>query len=313
MKKYMVLLSCFLIGMLGLGTTSQVEAANNYSGVWSSYSDIGNYGTNEMIVILKDNGKKVNVEVRNDVFKPLNDTSDNYADGIGKKQKQVVSGSVTFNSKGQASFSYKDKYSNGKMSIQVQKTYIEITWKGTGASDSAFPNGTVKLFKKVSKSQAELKKMSTFLSNFTEVSLNKFDIKSVNNTELIHFGIWHNYINNYNSKISNTKDGYLYISKKSVDDSIYKYFNIQFKYHKTVDRFKFDKKGYTFDGADGEAINYVKVQRVYDLGNNKLRLSGQLYNPDESTTELYGLVEAVVKVQKEKNTTRYVLEKLSVK
>ncbi|MNC79631.1 hypothetical protein D3C75_1321620 [compost metagenome] len=52
---------------------------------------------------------------------------------------------------------------------------------------------------------------------------------------------------------------------------------------------------------------------MYDLGNNKLRLSGQLYDPEESATDLYGLVEAIVKVQKEKNTSRYVLEKLSVK
>lgn len=313
MKKYMIFLCCFLIFMLPLVANTKIEAASNYSGVWSSYSDIGDYGIDEMNVVLKDNGKNVSVEVSNDTFQPLYDSRESYVNGIGKMRSYGVFGTVKFNSKGQASFNFKDDYNNGKLDIQLQKDYMQITWKGKTISEYAFPNGTFKLFKKITVGQTELKKMGTFLSNFTELQLNKFDMKHIDNSDLIRFGIWHNYLNNYNSRISSTKDSMLYISKANVDESITKYFGIKFKNHKTVDGFKFNKQGYIFDGADGEPAQYVKVTKVYDLGNNKLRLSGQVYNPDDSNLELKGLVEAVVKVQKEKSVSRYVLEKLSVK
>lgn len=317
MNRLIMLCCCLLVGVLGVGEASKVEAANQYSGVWSSYSEIGNYGMNQVNVVLKESNKQINVEATSAIFKPLNDTQESYEDGIGKKQHSVVSGSVKFDHKGQASFSYKDKYSNGKMDIRILKGVMHITWKGTGTSNSAFPNGSVKLFKKVATSQAELKKMGVFLSNFTELRIDKFNLNNINDSELIHFGVWHNYINNYEKLGVTTKDDKYFISKKNVEQTIYKYFNIKFKNHKTVDRFIFNKQGYSFVGADGEAINYVRVQRVYDLGNNKLRLSGQYYDPDEDTDEgtieLKGEVEAVVKVQKENKITRYVLEKLRVK
>ena len=48
-------------------------------------------------------------------------------------------------------------------------------------------------------SAAELKLMSTFLSNFTELGFMNFEAKELTNeddpADMIRFGIWHNYIN----------------------------------------------------------------------------------------------------------------------
>ncbi|WP_170220310.1 hypothetical protein [Paenibacillus anaericanus] len=312
MKKRIAILCCLMMLLIQVTNNTKVIAATNYSGEWSNYSDIGDYGMDEMRLIIKDNGKKVSVEASEDIFIPRDDTRESYINGIGKMRSHLVYGSVNFNTKGQASFNFKDDYNNGKMNIQLQKDYIQITWKGNDSSEYSFPNGTFKLYKKIKVTSAESKKMGVFLSNFTEVFLDRFDSKQINNTDLIHFGIWHNYMNNYDTRISGTKEGLLFISKNSVEDSIYKYFNIQFKNHKSVDGYKYNGKGYTFDGADGAQINYVKVETVYDLGQNKLRLSGKLYNPEDDTAELQGQVEAVV-IKVDKNEIRYVLEKLTVK
>jgi len=58
-------------------------------------------------------------------------------------------------------------------------------------------------------SAAELKRMSTFLSNFTELGFMDFDAEVLTNeddpADMIRFGIWHNYINNYKSRIARCK------------------------------------------------------------------------------------------------------------
>ncbi|HPR90668.1 MAG TPA: hypothetical protein PLD93_04475, partial [Synergistaceae bacterium] len=84
-------------------------------------------------------------------------------------------------------------------------------------------------------SAAELKKMSTFLSNFTELGFMDFDAEVLTNEDepddMIRFGIWHNYINNYKSRIARCKKkdcewGSLVIEGKYVTESIKKYFGV---------------------------------------------------------------------------------------
>ena len=68
--------------------------------------------------------------------------------------------------------------------------------------------------KRVTPNAAELKKMNVFLSNFTEQGFTNFDVKAGGDDELLHmggkgaapdlirFGIQHNYLNNYKSRIA---------------------------------------------------------------------------------------------------------------
>ena len=50
-------------------------------------------------------------------------------------------------------------------------------------------------------SSSELKRMSTFLSNFTELGMMNFYADDLSDGELARFGIWHNYVNNYKTRV----------------------------------------------------------------------------------------------------------------
>ena len=135
-------------------------------------------------------------------------------------------------------------------------------------------------------SREEMKRMGIFISNFTEVGLFNIDIRSIESDELIHFGIWHNYINNRKSTIKKCMDrrceyGDLTVSGSSVAASIRRYFDRGIKHH-SVDGSDFstfyDGKLYHFAAADGGVVYYADVQEVTYEGNNTLRMSGEIYN-----------------------------------
>ncbi|MDR0827353.1 MAG: hypothetical protein LBN33_05685, partial [Desulfovibrio sp.] len=122
---------------------------------------------------------------------------------------------------------------------------------------------------------AELKKMSTFLSNFTEIGLDNFYVKGSgvdgsgdllalsadDPADLVRFGIWHNYRNNYDSRVAPCKAkgckwGSLTIDGKHVLESVKKYFDIDLKNRSITESdppYYYDGKLYHFEGADGEA------------------------------------------------------------
>ena len=50
-------------------------------------------------------------------------------------------------------------------------------------------------------SESEMKRMSVFVSNFIEVGMNHIDIDDISDSELAFFGIWHNWHNNFKSRI----------------------------------------------------------------------------------------------------------------
>ncbi|MBE6440817.1 MAG: hypothetical protein E7022_00575 [Desulfovibrio desulfuricans] len=149
-------------------------------------------------------------------------------------------------------------------------------------------------------SPAQLKQMSTFLSNFTELGFRDFDVKKdgsddmlhlggdPSNPDLIRFGIWHNYINNYKSRIKkcSSKDckyGSLVIDGKYVAESVKKYFDINLK-NASVEQsdppYHFDGKLYHFEGADGEAVYYAEVKQATQEGG-LVRMTGDLYNVED--------------------------------
>ncbi|MDR6720889.1 hypothetical protein [Paenibacillus sp. 2003] len=308
-KAISLLVAIILTAQLFMGHVS--NAANSYTGTWSDQYEIGSYGLNQMDLNMKEKGKKIEVEVANTHYLPINDSRGSFLEATGRYRSSVITGTVIFNSTGKASFSYKDKYNNGQMTISVKNETVIITWSGKENSDYSFPKGTFKLKKKVALSPSESKKMGVFLSNFTELQLYKFDSEKVNNSELIRFGIWHNYINNFSSRIGSV-NGKLYISKSYVEASILKYFSIKFKDHRTTQNFKYNGRGYTFEGSDGERIYYVQIDGVYDLGSNNYRIHGHLYDAD-SGEEVVSRVSATVKKIKSGNGYNYALKKMNVK
>jgi hypothetical protein len=166
-------------------------------------------------------------------------------------------------------------------------------------------------------SAADLKLMSTFLSNFTELGFTDFDLKTEGSDELLHmgapdaapdlirFGVWHNYMNNYKSRISpcKVKDcewGSLTIDGKHVAESVKKYFGIDFKPVSVTESdppYYYDGKMYHFEGADGEAVYYARVSEASKEASGNIRMTGELYNADDESDKP-GKFEAVAKPYK---------------
>lgn len=147
----------------------------------------------------------------------------------------------------------------------------------------------------------ELKRMSTFVSNFTELVMMDIDVQTIKPDELIQFGIWHNYKNNYKSRISSCKTknceyGFLCIDKKYVAESIKKYFAVDFKDHGGEG---YDGKVYHFDGADGDVLYMAEVKDVFKNDKGQLRMIGDICVVSlDDETEVVGTFEAYAKPYK---------------
>jgi hypothetical protein len=159
-------------------------------------------------------------------------------------------------------------------------------------------------------SAAELKKMSTFLSNFTELGFMDFDAEALTNEEdpadMIRFGIRHNYINNYKSRIARCKKkdcewGSLVIEGKYVTETIKKYFDVDYKKLASVTEsdppYYYDGKYYHFDGADGEAVYYARVDDAARDSEGRIVMQGEIYNAEDKN-DILGKFTALAKPHK---------------
>jgi hypothetical protein len=154
---------------------------------------------------------------------------------------------------------------------------------------------------KMKPSAAELKKMSTFLSNFTELGFTNFDVETKGPDDLLHlgadapdlirFGIMHNYVNNFKSRIAKCKTkncewGSLVIDGKHVAESVKKYFDLGLKNQSVTESdppYFYDGKLYHFEGSDGDGVLYADVKEVFKQKDGKLRMTGELYNAEDKT------------------------------
>ena len=201
----------------------------------------------------------------------------------------------------------------GKASLSLSVLAVSLTvglWAGQDAAEAAA---------KAAKAPTaqELKLMSTFLSNFTELGFCDFDVKEsgpddiqhlggdAGMADLIHFGVRHNYVNNFKTRIKqcskkNCEHGSLTIDAKFVAESVKKYFDIDLK-HRTVEGgtpYYFDGKLYHFEGADGEFVYHARVKEATKEGG-VVRMTGYIYDADaEEEEERPDTFEAIAKPHK---------------
>jgi len=142
----------------------------------------------------------------------------------------------------------------------------------------------------------EMKRMSIFISNFTEQGLYDFDVERESDgmlwlggadaaPDLIRFGIRHNYINNFKSRIKrcskkNCEYGSFTLDGKFVQESVKKYFDLDLKNQSVMESdpsYYFDGKLYHFNGEDGEAVYYAEVTSASRNGD-EIDMSGEIYN-----------------------------------
>ena len=143
-------------------------------------------------------------------------------------------------------------------------------------------------------SAQDMKAMGVFLSNFTElgflnVKASEFlDEKAPG--DMIRFGIMHNYVNNFKSRIKpcpvkDCKWGSLVIDGAHVRDSLKRYFNHDLKQLPSVEDadppYHFDGKNYHFEGADGEAVHHAAVTKAETGKDGLVHMSGEVYNAED--------------------------------
>lgn len=140
----------------------------------------------------------------------------------------------------------------------------------------------------------QLKQMSTFLSNFTELGFFELNVREAETPDLIRFGIMHNYVNNFKTRIKpcpkkNCEHGSLVIDGKFVAESVKKYFGLNLKNQSVKDSdppYHFDGKLYHFEGADGEAVYYAEVKQAEQKGRI-VRMTGDIYNTEDESDRPY--------------------------
>ena len=156
---------------------------------------------------------------------------------------------------------------------------------------------------KVKMSAADLKRFNTFLSNFTEQGFTNFSVGSPgeededdgmpylggdpSDPDLIRFGIFHNFINNFKSRVAKcgTKDcewGSYTMDGKHVAESVKKYFGLDLKNASVTESdppFYFDGKLYHFDGFidDGDTY-YADAKDITRTNGGVLLARGEIYN-----------------------------------
>lgn len=183
----------------------------------------------------------------------------------------------------------------------------------------------------------ELKRMSVFLSNFTEAGFDNFDMESMGGDKLMHlspdepyiewalaqFGILHNAINNFKSRVKkcgnkNCPYGSLTIDGKFVVESVQKYFGVKIRNVngglESDDPLPcwYDGKRWHFsenldalrDGNRAE-IYYADAQEIEKDGEI-LTVTGELYNARDKDDRPATFV-AAVKPQKWKGKDTWVI------
>lgn len=160
-------------------------------------------------------------------------------------------------------------------------------------------------------SAADLKRMSVFVSNFTELRMPDFDTAQLAAQNppalLIYFGIEHNQINN-SSKILSCPDkncgggfgGQLILEWRYVAESIKKYFDVSLAGCADVTvlehSYRYDGKYCHFSVADTVAY-YAKVTKAFKTPDGRIVMRGEIYH-SYNESEITGTFEVLAKPHK---------------
>jgi hypothetical protein len=171
----------------------------------------------------------------------------------------------------------------------------------------------------------EMKDLNIFLSNFSECFLEHFDISGVYYQDVIEFAVLYNKKNNYDLFVE-LEDNRAKISEDYIDSTIMEFFSISDIVHQSIeDDILYKDNYYIIEQADGEAIPFVQVVKVFVNDNNDYVVEGIVYDnadgfygdpyePQENWTseqsaevEIVGKVKAKLKVNNGSEAKQYVL------
>ena len=171
--------------------------------------------------------------------------------------------------------------------------------------------------------EKELKAMGVFVSNFIEQGIMEVVTEEMAQPDkypdLVRFGILHNYINNFKSRIEANKEnarehGDVRIRASWVEESVLKYFGLKIKADKSVEQvyppYHFDGTFFHFQAADGEATWHARVKKASSPQKGVWEISGEVYNADDPT-DILGGFKAVIRESAWNNKPHYVMVRLS--
>jgi hypothetical protein len=176
------------------------------------------------------------------------------------------------------------------------------------ASFAIAASGKTQETRSEAKRVSELKRMSVFLSNFTELGFMEFDTKDLISedisSDIIRFGIWHNFVKKpkrtAKCKVKDCKWGSLRIRGKHVAESVKIYFGTQIKLDSIMEpdtQYHYDGKFYHFDAAKSETTYHARVDEMSRDESEEIVMTGELYNVDEND-DILGKFEATAKPHK---------------
>jgi hypothetical protein len=108
------------------------------------------------------------------------------------------------------------------------------------------------------------KKLNIFFSNFSEAFLEPFAKGQAKTSDLIHFGIVHNIINNPGRLTPSARPAYQLLAALHVKETIEKYFGISSFKHQSTAIFPFSDEQYEIPRGDGEPYHFSQVLKLID-------------------------------------------------
>jgi len=119
----------------------------------------------------------------------------------------------------------------------------------------------------VNLSKDERKKLNTFFSNFSEVSMEPFDENTITDAEVIDFAVFHNHINYY-KRFENAGDNRIKIKKDYIDETSEKYLGLKVSSHQSTSLVDYANGFYTIDDASGETYYFSQIEDLYLVEDN---------------------------------------------
>ncbi|MBQ9390170.1 MAG: hypothetical protein IJU07_08360 [Synergistaceae bacterium] len=156
--------------------------------------------------------------------------------------------------------------------------------------------------------------MSEFVTGFIELDYYNFDSRNITMGELIKFGIWHNYMHNWDSdrKLIEQVENDSYncaVSAKNVEAAVRKYFALPVKHQNiNIDGFVYPYKNgmYYFNAADG-VPSRAEVQEATKKGNVITMRGKIVFNNVDDEDEILGEFVATAKPHKWKGKNTWVI------
>ncbi len=180
--------------------------------------------------------------------------------------------------------------------------------------------------KQLKLSPQEIKMLNTFLSNFSEVSLEPFTGENLNDKELIRFGVDHNYRNNEKLFVKSGKENQVKIKESYVDESVKKFFGRKIQKHQSAEGIEYKNGWYFIPEASGESFSFSQISDFYDNGHSIFTAMVNVYTAGSGWTgnvhgtvkewektsgddvpELTCVMKAVLHKVTEKGKSRYIL------